>query len=455
MAKSFDRRSFLGATAGLAGLGLMTPAAFPLVAGHARPRTQPGPRPVPPNSRIGIALIGCGKRMFEMLGPLADHPDLQIRGVCDVDATRRTEAGNRIVERMRRRALDAGGALADAGIAEFVDHRELIAMPGVDAVVICTPDHWHADQVLDAAAAGKDIYCEKPLTQCLHECRAMIEAVRKHGVVFQTGSQQRTEYDHRFVRACELVRAGKIGKVLSVHVGVADPPVACDLAGEAPEPGLEWDRWLGPAPWREYNAELSPRGVHNHYPTWRNYKEYCGGYLADMGAHHFDIAQWGLGLDASGPARVEPPEMGDRAGIGGQLPMRGATLVTPDGVRIIHGGPSGTTFVGTEGIIAVDRGRIASVPGNILDAELGEDERLPRKASHIQDWVDCMRSRERCICDVEIGARSAALCHLMNLAYEHRRTLHWDAAAWRFRGDDAANAWLERDRREGYALPAW
>lgn len=386
--------------------------------------------------------------MFEIIGPLMDHPDLEVVGVCDVDTTRREEARRRVDAHRSAAGGGGGGCLA------VVDYHELLGRADIGAVVICTPDHWHANQAIDAASAGKDIYCEKPLTQCLHECWAMIQAVRKHERVFQTGSQQRTEYEHRFVRACELVRAGKIGRVLSVHVGVADPPVPCDLGEEAMEPGLEWDRWLGPAPRRGYHSDLSPRGVHGHYPVWRRYKEYCGGYLADMGAHHFDIAQWGLGLDASGPVRIEPPEFAERGDLG-MPPMRGATLVTADGTRIIHGGPSGTTFVGTDGIIAVDRGRIASVPGEVLEIELAEDERLPRKSSHIDDWVDCMHSRERCMADIEIGARSAALCHLLNLAYEHRRTLHWDPAKWEFVDDAEANGWRERQRRAGFELPRW
>lgn len=448
MPSPLTRRSFLAGTAGAAGLAALAPYAAGRTAAGTRPRSAPARR-TPASARIGVGLIGCGKRMFEILGPLVDHPDLLIRAVCDVDTTRRDEAALRVVERMRRNAQQAGGALADAGCPAYVDYRELLAQPGIDAVVICTPDHWHANQVIDAARAGKDIYCEKPLTQCLHECKAMIDAVRAHDRVFQTGSQQRTEYDHKFVRACELVRAGKIGRVMSVHVGVADPPRPCDLGAEQMEPGLDWDRWLGPAPMRPYHSALSPRGIHGHYPEWRHYKEYCGGYLADMGAHHFDIAQWGLGLDASGPVLIEPPASTTHEA----RPLRGAAMTTADGVRIVHGGPNGTTFIGTGGIIAVDRGRLHSVPGDSLDAELPEDQRLPRKSNHIQDWVDCMHSRERCICDVEVGARSAALCHLLNLAYEHRRPLAWDPIAWEFPGDSQANAWRERDRRAAYRLP--
>lgn len=421
------RRQFV-ATAAAAPLILSAPAL-----GRARR---------PANDRIGLGMIGMGKRMFEMLGPFLNHPDFQILAVCDVDTVRR-EHGRALVD--EHYAKKGGGPAR--GCAAMVDYQQLLAFPGIDAVVISTPDHWHGTQVLAAAAAGKDIYCEKPLSHTLLEGKKMIDAVRKHGRVFQTGSQQRTEYGHRFVRACELVRNGLIGDVLTVHVGVAEAPIPCDLPEQPLEEGLDWDRWLGPAPMRPYHADLSPRGVHNHYPTWRRYTEYSGGYLADMGAHHFDIAQWALGADDAGPVRVEPPQ--------DEHAMYGATLIYPSGVRLVHGGPSGTTFIGTKGVLAIDRVRLNTVPDKIAEAELPEDAvRLPRHASHIQNWADCIRSRQRCICDVEVGARSAAVCHLANLAYHHRRPMTWDPERWEFPGDSEANGWMDYQRRAGYELPA-
>ena len=400
------------------------------------------PRRAPANDRVAVGLIGTGKRMFEMIGPFLEHAEFQVVAVCDVDTTRRAHA-KKLVEEHYAKQTPSGEY---KGCAEFVDYREMLPIEGLDAVVIATPDHWHANPCLDSAAAGKDIYCDKPLTHKLAEGQRLIEAVRRHKRVFQTGSQQRTEYDHKFVTACELVRNGRIGKVLTVHVGVGDPPKPCDLPEEPAEPGLDWDRWLGPAPVRPYHSELSPRGVHSHYPAWRRYSEYCGGYLADMGAHHFDIAQWGLARDDSGPVRIEPPK--DEAA------MRGATMLYADGARLVHGGPGGTTFIGTDGVIAVDRGRLHSVPENLLTDPLPEGaQRLPRHANHIQNWLDCIKSRETPVCDVEVGARSAAVCQLAILAYELRRPLTWDPAAWTFPGDLEANARLDYERRPGYELP--
>ena len=394
------------------------------------------PRPgVRANERVALGVIGIGIRGRNLLrGAFLPNDGFQVLAVCDVDTTRREDGVRRVNE-----------AYENTDCAGYLDHRELLARDDLDAVVIATPDHWHANQILDACHAQKDIYCEKPLTLTLREAQTVIGAVRAHGRIFQTGSQQRTEFGQRFVRAAEYVRNGRIGRVLNVNVGVGPAPRWCDLPAEELEPGLDWDRWLGPAPERPYNSVLSPRGVHGHYPQWRSYREYAGGSLADMGAHHFDIAQWALGADESGPVRVIPPS--DPAAV------KGAALEYADGVRLTHGGPSGATFIGTDGMIHVDRGRISSVPASILESELGEgDEHLPRRDGHAADWLTCLRDRTAPICDVEVGARSVAICHLMNIAYWHRRELAWDPASWRFVGDEEANGWLDYERRAGYEL---
>lgn len=389
-----------------------------------------------PEDPVRVGVIGIGIRGRRLLtGALLNNPGFRVTALCEVDATRLADAKRRVDEHH-----------GDTACWTTTTHEELVRREDVDAVVIATPDHWHTHQILSACAAKKDVYCEKPLTLTLRESQLVIEAAAKHGVVFQTGSQQRSEFGHRFVKAAEAVRAGRIGRVLNVNVGVGDAPVWCDLAADEMEPGLDWDRWLGPAPAREFSEVLSPRGVHGHYPQWRRYREYAGGGLADMGAHHFDIVQWALGMDGSGPVRVIPPsERGAK---------RGAAVEYANGVRLTHGGPSGATFIGEKGMIAVDRGRISSVPGDILEWEPEDPaERLPRNRNHAQDWLDRIRDRGTPICSAEVGARSVAICHLMNIAYWHHRTLEWDPAAWRFVGDDEANEWLDYERREGYALP--
>jgi predicted dehydrogenase len=293
----------------------------------------------------------------------------------------------------------------------------------IDAVVIATPDHWHAIQIIAACKAGKDVYCEKPLTLTIHEAKVVIDAVRKYARVLQTGSQQRTEFDGKFRRACEYVRSGRLGKILSVHAGLGGPSHPCNLPEEPMEPGLDWNLWLGPAPKRPYNSILSPRGVHQHFPNWRAYKEYSGGGMTDFGAHHFDIAQWGLGRDDSGPYLVHPP--------GDENLEWGARYWYDDGVELIHGGPSGVTFIGTNGMIQVDRDKLVSIPAEILKEPLAKkDVHLPRAKSHHDDWLECIRTRKDPIANVEVGARSVTVCHLGNLAYWHREELAWDPDAW-------------------------
>jgi predicted dehydrogenase len=418
---TITRRQFVHASAAA--------AAAPLIL------TRPGAaRRAVANEQITLAIIGTGLRAREILnGYLLGSERVRVLAVCDVDRTRREHHKGLVDEKYGN--MDCAAYAAD---------DEVYARNDIDAVIIATPDHWHATQCLHAAAAGKDIYCEKPLTHTLAEGQRLIQAVRARDIVFQTGSQQRSEYGHRFVRAAELVRAGRIGKLLNVNIGVGDPPAWCDLPEEEMEPGLEWDRWLGPAPERAYNSVLSPRGAHGHYPAWRRYREYSGGYLADMGAHHYDIAQWALGADDSGPMQVAPPNDAEA--------VRGATLRYAGGAPVTHGGPSGATFIGTEGMIHVDRGRLEAVPGEILETEVDEAQRLPRNLNHMENWLDCIHSRQRPICDVEVGARTAAVCQLVNIAYFLRRRLIWDAKQWRFH-DAEANGLLDYERRAGYELP--
>jgi predicted dehydrogenase len=259
-----------------------------------------------------------------------------------------------------------------------------------------------------------------------------------------------------FRKACELVINGRLGKIQTIYVGVGGPSKWCDLPEEPMEPGLDWDRWLGPAPLRPYNSVLSPRGVHTHFPNWRNYREYSGGMMTDWGAHHFDIAQWGLGKDDSGPVEIIPPE--------DPKAQHGLKYVYDNGTVMIHGtegaptvggkkAGGGVTFVGEKGRIFVDRGQFAAEPESIGNEKIGDNEiRLYKSDNHLRDFVTCVRSRKRPICDVEVGCRSVSVCHLGNLAYWNHRRLKWDPKSERFVGDDEANQWLDRDKRGGWKV---
>ncbi len=389
-----------------------------------------------PNARLTLGFIGVGTQGRHLLRSFLPHPDVQVVAVNDVDTTRRLHH-QKLVEDFYSARQDKDFK----GCAEYKDFRELIARKDIDAVVIATPDHWHAYPVVAAAGAGKDIYCEKPLSLTIHEARAMVKAVRENQRVFQTGSMQRS--DSAFWKGCTLVRNGAIGEVREVYVSVGGPSKWCDLPEEPLEPGLDWDFWLGPAPVRPYHSILSPRGVHDHFPNWRSYREYSGGMMTDWGAHHFDIAQWGLGMDESGPVEILPPDGGD---------IKRLTYRYANGVVMYHGGLPGynfgVVFVGTQGKVCVDRGRFKAEPESLMNEKFDAlPVQLYRSTNHYRDFVNCVRSRKKPICDVEVGARSVTVCHLGNLAYWHGRKLRWDPAKEQFIGDAEANTWLDREKR--------
>ena len=388
-----------------------------------------------PNERITLGFIGMGKQNSGLLGGFIRNKETQVVAVCEVDTTRRENAKKKIEEHYAKQT-DKGSF---KGCEAYTDFRELLARKDIDGVVIATPDHWHATQVVAAANAGKDIYCEKPLSLTIAEARAMVNAVRRNKRILQTGSMQRSSQEFR--KACELVRNGRIGKVKTVIVGVGGPSKWCDLPEETLEPGLDWDSWLGPAPKRPYNSVLSPRGIHDHFPNWRSYREYSGGAMTDWGAHHFDIAQWGLGMDDSGPVEIIPPE--------DPKAKTGMRYLYANGVEMIHdSSKGGARFIGTEGTIFVDRGKLQTEPESLAQEPLGDKAiRLYASNNHGQDWLSCMRSRNLPICDVEIGCRSVTVCHLGNLAYWNHRKLKWDPKNEKFIGDNEANTWLDREKR--------
>jgi len=425
----------------------VTAAAVSLAAPTVIPRRVLGDdQHVAANDRIVVGAIGIGKMLHSSHLPhLLRMPEVRVVAVSDVDTTRRN-SGKQHVDK----------AYGGHDCAAYNDYRQMLARDDIDAILCATPDHWHAMVILDTCRAGKDMYCEKPLTNNLAEAKRVMDVVNQSNIIFQTGSQQRASSNFRY--ACELVRNGHIGKIKKVFVGVGGPPRLCDLPAEAMEPGLDWDRWLGPAPMRPYNSVLSPRGVHTHFPAWRDYREYGGGGMTDWGAHHFDIAQWGLGMDKSGPIEIIPPPDPSKGA--------GVRFLYANGAEVVHGGPSGVTFIGTDGEIFVNRGKLSSKPAEIVKQPIARDEihlyKAPGNshAGHRQDWVNCVRSRKQPNCPIETGARTVAVCHLGNVAYLHGKelqgkSLRWDPRKWAFIGNDQANQWRDYPypRRMGYALP--
>lgn len=390
------------------------------------------------NSRLQVGYIGWGVRSRETYGAFLDDDGVEIVSVCDVVPERTADGVRRVNERRKNGACSAAASW-----------RDIVADPAIDAVVVMTPDHWHAEPAIAAALAGKHVYCEKPLSLTIAEGRAIASAARARSIRFQTGSQQRSEFGHMFVRAAEAVRNRRIGTVRRVTIGVGEPPVACDLPDEPVPPGTDWGAWLGQAPLRGFNHELCPLGVHNSYPNWRRYREYCNGGLADMGAHHFDIAQWALGMDESGPVEIVPPAGDARTGL---------RFMYASGVEMIHGGPTDCTFIGSEGTIEVSRGHLRAYRGEdrsapdapeLLSEPTGGEVRLPRNRSHVGDFLDAIREGRDPICTAETGHRTATVCQLCNIGYELRMPLRWDPAAERFTGTgaEAGNALTRRATR--------
>ena len=400
------------------------------------------------NERINLGFIGVGTMGRGHLGDHLGNASVQVVAVCDVEPTRREDAKKR-VEAKYAEELKKG---TYKGCDAYADFREILGRKDIDAVVIATPDHWHAIPSVEAAKAGKHIYCEKPLTHTISEGRKIVDAVKKSGVIFQTGSQQRSDFGGNFRKAVEYVRNGRIGKLKTIRIGdgVGAAPIACDLPTEEVPAGTDWERWLGPAPLRGYNAILCPKGIHSGFPRWRAYREYAGGYLADMGAHHFDIAQWAMDMDGSGPVKIEPPEKGEK----------GLKFTYASGIVMYHGAdgtPKGKqndcVFEGTEGTIYVGRGGIDSDPADILKTPLAEGGfRVYPSNGHRKNWLDCIRTKKETICPAEIGNRSATVCHLANIGYRLRQALRWDPAQERFIENAEANKLLEREYRAPWKL---
>lgn len=415
--------------------------------------------PVQPNEKITLGFIGMGIQARGLLNGFINRDDTHVLAVCDVDTSRRDDAKGRVDRHYFKKT---GTTARDC--ATYNRFEDLLARKDLDAVVIATPDHWHALIAIAAAKAKKDIYCEKPLCQSIHEARAMVNAVRKNKRVFQTGSMQRSAREFRV--AVELIRNGVIGAVQRIDVAVGGPGVPCDLPEEAMEPGLDWDRWLGPAPLRPYNSILSPRGINSHFPLWRSYREYGGGMVTDWGAHHFDIAQWGLAMDDSGPVEIIPPADWQKA-------QSGVKVRYANGVEVTHREGNGVTFFGKSGELHVNRGKISVKVGDTMKAKVVDKGDAPlkdeldrleaeflttgklqvyRSPNHLGDFLAAIRNRSKPICDVEVGARTVSVCHLVNLAYYHGQSLKWDAKAEQFAGGTGNKAWLDVGYRGPWKL---
>lgn len=392
---------------------------------------------VKPSEMIRIGSIGIGP---QGKGNLGQHlKSKAVTAVCDVDKERVASAASSVEK-------DGGKATIVTG-----DYRRVLDSKDVDAVIVSTPDHWHTLISVNACQAGKDVYCEKPLTLFVAEGRILVDAARKNNRVVQTGSQQRSSKE--FLQACELVRNGAIGKVHTVKVGLPGPnwttKAKMPVPDSEPPANLDYEFWLGPAPQRPYNVNR------NHY-LFRFFWDYSGGQQTNFGAHHLDIAQWGLGMDDSGPVSIEGTATFNKDKWFETPESEKLTYTYADGTKILctlgnGGNPQGATFEGDKGSIYVTRGKITASDPEILKADRSK-VKLYNSPGHHKDWLACIATRKRPVCDVEIGHRSATVCHLGNIALRTGRKINFDPVKEQITGDSEANAMLTRPYRAPWKL---
>jgi len=416
---------------------------------------------VAPSNRIALGIIGTGNQgLNDIKGFLGDER-VQIVAVCDVNkegpgywngGVAGREPARRLIEAHYAKQKEAG---TYKGCDTLVDFRELLQRKDIDAVEVCLPDHWHAIPVIMAAAAKKDIYCQKPLSLTIAEGRAMSDAVKKYGVVFQTGSQQRS--DSNFRRACELVRNGRIGKVHTVRCGLPGGRPDFGKTGDrkTPEPvpeGFDYQMWLGPAA----EAPYVPARCHVNF---RWIYDYSGGQVTDWGGHHPDCAQWGLGTDHTGPVEIRSA----KAEFAPDPLWNTATdyyfeAIYKDGTRLIISSKekSGVTWEGSEGKVWANRGSHDADPKSILTSEIGPNEvHLYESSNHYRNFIDCVISRKETAAPVEVAHRSITICHLGNIAMRlGRESLKWDPEKEQILGDSEATKMLSREYRAPWKLPA-
>ena len=417
-----SRRQFAARSASLMATGFALPHFIP--AGVLGAPNKPGA-----NERFAIGVIGVGGRARLLIDQLPDRGRVVSVADCFV-----------------KRCHDAAKA-KQAQWRIHQDYRRLLEEKDLDAVLVPTTDHGRVAICIHACQAGKDIYAEKPLTVTIREGRALVNTVRKYGRVFQVGSQQRSMEMNRF--ACEFVRNGGIGKIKQVlGINYSGPNDYQGLPEQPIPEGLNWDAWIGPTAMRPYNAAL-------HF-GWMGWRDYSGGEMTNWGAHGLDQVQWALGMDNTGPTEIWPVTPGRN----GSVSFRYANGVQVN-LELKRGPHGGAIFVGEKGKIEINRNKFATNQKDLVKNPPSESEAakwrdevaLWQARYHMDNWLDCIRSRNRPVADVEIGHRSISVCHLANIARQVGRKLRWDPEREVFVGDEEANNYLSRPRRRGYELP--
>ncbi|MCM5661662.1 Gfo/Idh/MocA family protein [Galbibacter mesophilus] len=412
--------------------------AFTLGAISIIPRHVMGKGFTPPSDKINLGVIGLGKQGHILANNFITHTEAQIVAGSDVWNTKR----DGFKMHVKKLYAEKKNLPSYNGIETYLDYQEMLQRKDIDGVIVSTPDHWHKIQSIDAMKAGKDVYCEKPLTNTIDDGIQMTKAVAKYNTVFQTGSMQRSW--EIFRKAKEIVETGKLGEIKKVLVNVGDPAVSYNLPEESLPDGIDWNKWCGPAPLLTYNHRIAPKEV-SFYPDWRDFTETGGGILSDWGAHMFDIVQWCLHMDNSGPVTYIPPTE--------KSAVRGLKMKYDNGIEMVHedfGRGWAVRFIGTEGSMDVSRQFLETTPSTILFPKpvSNPEKYFKDRGNHYQNWLDCMKTRQKTICPVEVGHRTASICNIANIAYDLGRTLEWDPKKEKFIKDKEANKMIKREDRE-------
>jgi len=419
-----------------------------------------------PSDRINIAAIGTGRisRSHDLPG-IWKYENARIIAVCDLDRKRMAEAKqyvNAYYSKQTGKSYD--------GVTGYLDYRELLKNKDVDAVLVSTPDHWHALICVHAVKAGKDVYLQKPASLTIAEGRALSNEVQRSGRIFQIGSQQRSS--PQFHYAAELVRNGRIGELKTVQVGLPGDPSGEEEPEMPVPPNLNYDMWLGSTPVVYYTEKrVHPQNSYDR-PGWLRCEQFGAGMITGWGSHHIDCAHWAMGTEHTGPVEISGTAEFPNKGLWNVHGNFRTEAVYANGVRMIVSGdfPNGIRFEGTKGWIFVSRGNeqvTASDPASkledpqalsasdpaIIKSVIGPNEiHLYRSSDHHGNWLDCIRSRKEPIAPVEVAHRSCSACLLHHIAMKAKRTLHWDPEKERFKNDDGANALLSRPQRAPYVL---